>query len=283
MDGGAESRPGSPTTGADDVFFLTYASAAECEHHIVKCFIEAYEASPELWDPANLNYTNKVVRNKALDRLLVIYSKWKPNSTRDDVRKKINSLRSNFRKELRKVEKSQLTARSSDEVYAPSTWTYSALQFLTKVNINQNHENENNNDFQNAIAETTVEAPSSSPFQMSILSQDIEEDPQPAKRKKLPATAKQNKKFGQTYEFLQMRSPPSYQDVTLEPLAIIWTEKLRRLNPIQRLFAEKGISDILFEAELNNLHRYSVQINTDPLTSSTTGNVKTCYESSNSS
>lgn len=44
-------------------------------------------------------------------------------------------------------------------------------------------------------------------------------------------------------------------------IAFDWAETLERLTPTQRLYAKKAINDVLFEAELGNLHRYSVQIN----------------------
>lgn len=45
------------------------------------------------------------------------------------------------------------------------------------------------------------------------------------------------------------------------PIALEWAETLDRLDKNQRLFAKKAINDILFEAELGNLNRHSVQIN----------------------
>jgi len=47
-------------------------------------------------------------------------------------------------------------------------------------------------------------------------------------------------------------------------IAKVWGEKLIGLDQQQRLFAEKAINDVLFEASLGNLHRYSVKINEDP-------------------
>lgn len=45
------------------------------------------------------------------------------------------------------------------------------------------------------------------------------------------------------------------------PIALEWSETLSRLDPLQRLYAKKAINDVLFEAELGNLHRHSVRIN----------------------
>lgn len=39
-----------------------------------------------------------------------------------------------------------------------------------------------------------------------------------------------------------------------------WADKLRRMDPLQQLWAEKFINDIMLEGQLGNLHRHSVQI-----------------------
>lgn len=41
----------------------------------------------------------------------------------------------------------------------------------------------------------------------------------------------------------------------------MWTSKLKTLDSNQRIFAEKAINDVLFEAQLGTLNRNSVQIN----------------------
>ncbi|KAJ8873886.1 hypothetical protein PR048_024722 [Dryococelus australis] len=69
-------------------------------------FIELRETLPELWNPDNPSSSNMHKRNVALDKLLVVYKEMKPTATRDDARKKLNSLRTNLRKELKKIESS---------------------------------------------------------------------------------------------------------------------------------------------------------------------------------
>lgn len=50
-----------------------------------------------------------------------------------------------------------------------------------------------------------------------------------------------------------------------EPTVLkVWGEKLMALDAQQRLFAEKAINDVLFEASLGSLNRHSVKINEDP-------------------
>jgi hypothetical protein len=44
-----------------------------------------------------------------------------------------------------------------------------------------------------------------------------------------------------------------------------WAHELSQCNTQQQLFAKKAISDILFEARMGGLHRYSVAINVAPV------------------
>lgn len=53
-------------------------------------------------------------------------------------------------------------------------------------------------------------------------------------------------------------------------LAKVWAGKLKTLDSNQKLFAEKAINDILFEAQLGTLNRNSVHINNPPSTTGST-------------
>lgn len=93
-------------------------------------FIELYETLPEVWDSRRKDYMSKSKRHSALEKLLECYKKIKPNATREDVRKKINSLRTNYRKELKKIISSKRSGAGTEEVYKPTSWIFYALQFL---------------------------------------------------------------------------------------------------------------------------------------------------------
>jgi len=62
---------------------------------VLKTFILLYEQLPELWNSASPSYSNKYKRNEALAKLLVIYKEIKADAKVVDVRKKINTLRTN--------------------------------------------------------------------------------------------------------------------------------------------------------------------------------------------
>lgn len=67
-------------------------------------YIDEYELSPELWNPTRPVYLKKTLGNSALDRLLPVLRKVNAKfDKREDVKKKINSLRTNRRKETKKI------------------------------------------------------------------------------------------------------------------------------------------------------------------------------------
>jgi len=100
---------------------------------VLKRFILLYEQLPELWNSASSSYSNKYKRNEALAKLLVIYKEIKPDAKVVDVRRKINTLRSNCRRELNRIKASKRSGSGTDEVYKPSSWVFYALKFLHSI------------------------------------------------------------------------------------------------------------------------------------------------------
>lgn len=93
-------------------------------------FIEAYRNLPELWDVQSTAYSNRVKKAAAYDVLIDKLKPMEPDATRDSVVKKINNLRSTFRKELKKVNDSKRSGAGTDEVYIPTLWYFKDLMFL---------------------------------------------------------------------------------------------------------------------------------------------------------
>jgi hypothetical protein len=93
-------------------------------------FIEAYRSLPELWDTENKHYSNRVQKAAAYDTLIEKLKVLEPDASRESVVKKINNLRSTFRKELKKVNDSKRSGTSADDLYVPSLWYYNELLFL---------------------------------------------------------------------------------------------------------------------------------------------------------
>lgn len=70
----------------------------------------------------------------SLHLLFVNYScivfKVEPAATRDTVKKKINSIRSSYRKEKKKVDASTRSGAATEDIYEPSLWYFHLLEFL---------------------------------------------------------------------------------------------------------------------------------------------------------
>lgn len=105
------------------------------ERDLLRDFISAYKDLPELWDVRNEAYTKKQIRDVAYKKLLVFYKKIKSNATVEDVKKKINSLRSNFRKELKKVALLKRSDAAIEGAHEPlrHSWLFEELQFLVDL------------------------------------------------------------------------------------------------------------------------------------------------------
>ncbi|XP_031335337.1 uncharacterized protein LOC116165170 isoform X1 [Photinus pyralis] len=230
---------------------------------VEKDFIITFETMPILWDKTDKDYVNKYKRNEALEKLLVIYKKIKPQVTLDDVKKKINTLRSNYRRELKKIESSRRSGAGGDDIYTPKSWTFEYLHFLGKFEKPQILDTDGDDNADGPSPDLTQpqeqERMESQRSVSSISSANTVMPPPPAKKAKKTMLAKQNELLDRACAYL---SEPNSSSSGANSLACHWAETLDRLDPTQRLYAKKAINDVLFEAELGNLHRHAVQINT---------------------
>ena len=109
-----------------------------------------------------------IKKNAAYETLLSKYKEMFPLASKDDVKKKINSLRNNYRKELKKYLQSMKSGFSTDDIYQPTLWYYNEMSFL--------QDQESSSDSQSSIRTTRLnylwtslecEAPPRSPFTTS--------------------------------------------------------------------------------------------------------------------
>ncbi|KAL1488446.1 hypothetical protein ABEB36_014917 [Hypothenemus hampei] len=83
-------------------------------------FIELYRELPCLWKVKSKSYSNRRDKNRAYEKLVEFYKTVDADATIDTVKKKINNLRSAFRKELKKVRRSKRSGGGSENVYEPT-------------------------------------------------------------------------------------------------------------------------------------------------------------------
>lgn len=93
-------------------------------------FFRSYRRLPALWKTTDEMYKNKRVKQAAYEKLLVCYKKIDPQANIDTMRRRMNGIRTCFRRELRKVELSEYTSKKAIDVYVPHLWYYDELSFL---------------------------------------------------------------------------------------------------------------------------------------------------------
>lgn len=126
-----ETSPLSPVSPAEPIDDTK--TDEHNEREVLKTFISVYRQNPILWNTSLKEYSDRDKKNKCYKQLVEIYQKIKKRATIEDVKKKINSLRTNYRKELKKIKDSQRTGSSTDDIYEPTSWIFWELQFLNDV------------------------------------------------------------------------------------------------------------------------------------------------------
>lgn len=92
-------------------------------------FIEEYRSLLALWCVTNPYYYNRNKKNEEYEKLLCKYRERFPDADKNDVIKKINSLRTNFRREVKKIDAST-KSEIGVEVAEPSLWYFDEMKFL---------------------------------------------------------------------------------------------------------------------------------------------------------
>ena len=94
-------------------------------------FIELYRSLECLWKVRSKEYTNKLLRDLAYEKLIEFGQNISGVFTREDAMKKINNLRSAYRKEVKKIAKSEACASRPEDVYSPRLFYFQDLhEFL---------------------------------------------------------------------------------------------------------------------------------------------------------
>ena len=93
-------------------------------------FIELFRTQETLWKVKCKDYHNKSKKNESYDILIAKVREIDASANRDLIAKKINNLRSTFRKEHNKVSKSKSSGTGTEALYVPNLWYYDHLLFL---------------------------------------------------------------------------------------------------------------------------------------------------------
>jgi Alcohol dehydrogenase transcription factor Myb/SANT-like len=89
-------------------------------------FIAIYKAHECLWKPKSADYYNRKVKRAAWQKLIEKYREIEPNPNKMTIRSKIATLRTSFRREYLRVQKSEDTWQP----HKPKLWYYDMISFI---------------------------------------------------------------------------------------------------------------------------------------------------------
>ncbi|CAH2245474.1 jg8719 [Pararge aegeria aegeria] len=217
---------------------------------LLQC-IRLYRDLPALWNVKSKVYHVRAKKDMAYKILLRKYREWFPEATRDDLKRKFNALRTNYRKELRK----QMEALKSDTdpVYEPSLWYYKELAFLDEKKETDSHVTTDGTVILDDDEGPNIESHASTSAMRDSTPRDM--TPRPVKKKHQHNLHDDQKLMNLENENLSDRKDEYYH------WAMACAADLRKMERTQQLFAKKAIAEILMEGQLGELNRFSVKVN----------------------
>ena len=90
-------------------------------------FIHLYRSLESLWKVKSPSYSDRDLKAEGYQKLVDHMKKVDPEADKEFVARKINTMRSVYRKELHKVMKSK---EAGEKLYTPKLWYYKHLNFL---------------------------------------------------------------------------------------------------------------------------------------------------------
>ena len=91
-------------------------------------FILLYKSFPCLWDVKDPSYVKRDQKKEAYDVLVAKINEIDASANADTVKRKIDSFRTAFRREEKKVIMSMHSGATDDEIYTPTLWYYRILE-----------------------------------------------------------------------------------------------------------------------------------------------------------
>ncbi|KAF5298898.1 hypothetical protein FQR65_LT09550 [Abscondita terminalis] len=96
----------------------------------LKEFIAIYQSEPCLWRVKCRDYHDRDKRSASYGKLVNKLKELEPISEKDDVVRKINTFRSNVRRERKKYDESVRSGASSNDIYKPTLWYFHLFDFI---------------------------------------------------------------------------------------------------------------------------------------------------------
>ncbi|GFR87234.1 hypothetical protein ElyMa_004219300 [Elysia marginata] len=105
-------------------------SRKQTENKFMLEVLKVYQTLPSLWKVKSEEYHNRQRKIEDYQVLLKKYKEYFPEATLEELKKKLNTLRTGFRTELRKINRSAKSGAGLDDLYESQAWFMSAMMFL---------------------------------------------------------------------------------------------------------------------------------------------------------
>ncbi|XP_029342027.1 uncharacterized protein LOC115033503 [Acyrthosiphon pisum] len=98
-------------------------------------FLDVYRRHPALWNTKSDLSKNKHLRKLGIEDLVKMCQGKCNGADEAFVKRKINNLRTAYRRELNKVRLSKSTGSSTDDIYVPSLWYFDLMSFTAEDEV----------------------------------------------------------------------------------------------------------------------------------------------------
>lgn len=92
--------------------------------------IELYSSLPALWKVKSKEYNDRAIKNAQYEILLAKYKEKYPDADKSELKKKLNNIRTNYRRELRRITLLENTGVVISEENESNLYYFDALSFL---------------------------------------------------------------------------------------------------------------------------------------------------------
>uniref|UniRef100_A0A182W0U3 MADF domain-containing protein n=1 Tax=Anopheles minimus TaxID=112268 RepID=A0A182W0U3_9DIPT len=239
-----------------------------CKPKFVKEFIELYKSFPCLWHQQSKQYEHQ--KQKAYAALVQKYREVDPQASKETVKRKINALRTGYRKQLKRLNRPSKAGTNRQ----PTWWYFELFHFLDDYpqwlkqeerveSTNLESQNMDNVEYENY----------SDDGDGSKGMDDVYESASPRHAAQWTESCSSGSQgpsqpIGiKTDDDLEALVKQKLNTILQNDPSIVYgkhvAHKLRSLGEQQNKFAQKLINDIIFEAEMGSLSRSSTLVGMD--------------------
>ncbi|XP_072392638.1 uncharacterized protein [Diabrotica undecimpunctata] len=211
------------------------------EKTMIEELLKCYKTSRCLWDVQCETYSNRDRRNEAYNSLLEIFKTAYPDATLAILKKKLENLRTGYKREEKKVISSE--ACGTSQIYVPKLWYYNLMSFLNeKPSVSwkvEMLEEEDEETTESRRSDTGDEQPPST-------SQPTPPEP-PRKKKRTNLERKKEPMIDAAQTLL------STQENEWDIIGRSYGLQLQKLEPTQQAIAEKLFAEVIFYGKMKQL------------------------------